>query len=104
MNRMNSKEETPLYLAAKNGNLDVVKFLAKRHANMNLPSKVWIFVLKFILYKRGKEKRTPLEIAIRWKQERIIEFLLKSHPYTPKKIKKYMKQTQNPGIKNLPTL
>jgi ankyrin repeat protein len=67
MNRQNSKEETPLYLAAKNGNLDVVKFLVKRHANMNLTSKVLIICTEVHFIKRGNEKRTPLEIAIRWK-------------------------------------
>ena len=45
MNRQNSKEETPLYLAAKNGNFDVVKFLVKRHVDVNLPSKVRILFM-----------------------------------------------------------
>lgn len=39
LNRSNSNGERPLYLACKNGNLEIVKFLISKKAIVNLKSK-----------------------------------------------------------------
>lgn len=41
LNHMNSQGYTPLYIAAKNGNLNIVQFLIENKANPFIESKVY---------------------------------------------------------------
>jgi len=40
LNSCNSQGQTPMYIAAKNGNLDVIKLLIENKANYQIKSKV----------------------------------------------------------------
>lgn len=40
LNTLNSQGQTPMYIAAKNGNLNIVQFLIENKANPLIESKV----------------------------------------------------------------
>jgi len=47
VNKCDSEGHTPLYIAAQNGNLEVVKFLIENGAEFFIESKVILFYTKF---------------------------------------------------------
>lgn len=60
LNRKNSLGLSPLYLACRSGNLQVVKFLCHQRCDLNLEC----------------HGETPLAAAARWNQKAVVEFLL----------------------------
>lgn len=72
INKRNSNGQTPLYVACKNGNLEVVKLLLGENADYLLTSLV------------DSEEETNLEVAARWRHKKVIEELLKKK--WPKKV------------------
>ena len=49
LNKKNSFGHTPMYIAAKNGNLEVIKLLVSKKANHTLTSTVYNKALRIIL-------------------------------------------------------
>ena len=75
LNNKNSSNQTPLYVGAKNGHLDVVQFLLERGANPHIKSYVSV-----------NEKESLLDVSIRWSHIQIVEYLLKNVKWTRKEI------------------
>ena len=65
INKRNRDGQTPLYIACKNGNLEVVLLLLSNDVDYLLTSTV------------GNEEETALEVALRWGYRRIVQELLK---------------------------
>jgi ankyrin repeat protein len=65
INKRDTNGQTPLYIACKNGNLEVVMLLLKEKADYLLTSQV------------EDEQETNLEVAVRWGHKRIVQELLK---------------------------
>lgn len=60
LNRRDLRGETPLYLACRNGNLEVVKFLVEKKCNLELLSP----------------NEDALTVAVRWNHSDIVRYLL----------------------------
>lgn len=65
INKRNVKGQTPLYVACKNGNLEVVLQLISVKADHRLTSLI------------DREEETCLEVAVRWGHNKIVQELLK---------------------------
>jgi ankyrin repeat protein len=69
INKRNKDGLTPLYVACRNGNFDVVQFLMQENADYLIPSVI------------GNEEETNLEVAVRWSHTKIVkELLIKKWP------------------------
>jgi len=55
INKTNRMNQTPIYLACRNGNLSIVKFLIQQEADPHILSDV-----------DDEEKESPLQVAVRW--------------------------------------
>ena len=64
INRRNSQGQTPLYVACKNGNFELVSTLLLLNADHLLTSKI------------DGEQETCLEVAIRWMHYNVVKLLL----------------------------
>lgn len=64
INRRNSQGQTPLYVACKNGNFELVSTLLSLNADHLLFSKI------------DEEQETCLEVAVRWMHNNIVKLLL----------------------------
>jgi hypothetical protein len=88
INKRNSKGQTPLYIACKNGNFQLVELFLKLEADHVLTSTV------------DGEEETCLEVAIRWRHIEIVKLLL-TKSWTEKVIKKAERISRLPQIKAL---
>ena len=76
INKKNRMNQTPLYLACRNGNLSVVKFLLSQQADPHILSEV-----------DEEEKETPLQVAIRWNHKQVLHYLLESVKWSEREIR-----------------
>lgn len=65
INKRNANGQTPMYIACKNGNLEVVLLLLEENADYLIGSVIDL------------EEETNLEVAVRWGHKKIVEVLLK---------------------------
>ena len=65
INKKNNEGQSPLYMACKHGNLEVVQFLLAQGADHLITSTI------------DGEEETCLEVAVRWAHSKIVEELLK---------------------------
>lgn len=75
VNKRGPNQQTPLYVAAKNGNSEVCKLLLELNADHLLSSQI------------ENEQETALEVATRWGYTKVVQVLL-THRKWPKKILK----------------
>eukprot|EP00743_Colponemidia_sp_Colp-15_P005110 GILK01005500.1.p1 GENE.GILK01005500.1~~GILK01005500.1.p1 ORF type:complete len:288 (+),score=39.45 GILK01005500.1:108-971(+) len=90
VNSRNHADQTPLYLAAKNGNADIVRFLLDRHADPHYICKLGV-----------KEQETALECAARWGHVRVVSTLLERAIWSKQEITAAYKAASSPLIKRL---
>jgi ankyrin repeat protein len=81
INKTNRLNQTPLYLACRNGNLAVVTFLLRQQADPHILSNI-----------HNDDKESPLDVAVRWDHKKIVEFLLENVQWTEDEIKRTIKQ------------
>ena len=79
INRHNKYSLNAFYLACRNGNLNVVKYLLAIKANANIAS----------CPGRG-QLETPLEVAVRWNHRPCVEELLNHVTYSDDMLKKIL--------------
>lgn len=91
-NCRNSRGHTPMYIAAKHGNMEVIKLLLKWKANYLIPSQVSL---------TDKKTELPLEVAARWGHEEVVRYLLDNCKFEATYVKKCLTQTEYNGIKNI---
>lgn len=77
INRKNFLGQTPIYIAAKHGNLNAVKLLLERGANPKLESSI----------SEG-ETENLLEVTARWNHINVFNYLLRHVEWTEDEIKK----------------
>eukprot|EP00828_Plagiopyla_frontata_P037310 TRINITY_DN49046_c0_g1_i1.p5 TRINITY_DN49046_c0_g1~~TRINITY_DN49046_c0_g1_i1.p5 ORF type:complete len:111 (-),score=20.23 TRINITY_DN49046_c0_g1_i1:56-388(-) len=82
--------QTPLYVAAKNGNLAVAQFLLNNEAQTEIPAV--LTAAKKVIYE------TPLEVAVRWQHKQIIQELI-AKGISEAGIKRAIKISQNKQMK-----
>jgi len=75
VNKRGLNQQTPLYVAAKNGNYEVCKLLLEFNADHLLTSQI------------ENEQETALEVAARWGYTKVMNVLL-THRSWPKRILK----------------
>ncbi|EAR89423.2 ankyrin repeat protein (macronuclear) [Tetrahymena thermophila SB210] len=92
MNKADSFGQTPLYCAAKNGNLEVIKILAKYKANH-----------KLITYLNNDQSAsdTAINVAARWGHVKVVEYLLDTFLWDKNDLKTASKSATNKEIKKL---
>ena len=67
INKRNAQGQTPMYIACKNGNLEVVILLLEENADYLLSSMV------------DSEEESNLEVAVRWGHHKVAQILLKKN-------------------------
>ena len=72
LNRKNVFGESPLYLACKNGSIEMIKFLLEKGANY---SKSWRNYEEFHNSIKN-HKESPLQVAVRWGHVSTIHYIL----------------------------
>jgi len=92
LNRKNSFGHTPMYIAAKNGNLEVLKLLVSNKANHNLSSTI---------EPSEKSEESPLEVAVKWNHKAVVEFLLDNCEYSFNVLRKCLFISPNLEIKQI---
>eukprot|EP01016_Furgasonia_blochmanni_P044494 TRINITY_DN6180_c0_g1_i3.p2 TRINITY_DN6180_c0_g1~~TRINITY_DN6180_c0_g1_i3.p2 ORF type:complete len:235 (-),score=21.17 TRINITY_DN6180_c0_g1_i3:36-740(-) len=90
LNKKNSRGCTPLYLAAKNGNINVVKLLIERQADPLIYSELG----------QGIRER-PLQAAVRWGHALVVEHLLETVVYPQTEIKEALKLANEKQMRKL---
>ena len=65
LNRWNTHRQSPLYIAAKHGHLDMMTFILDKGADPKFPSLV-----------SRIEQETILDVSVRWSHLHIVSFLL----------------------------
>jgi hypothetical protein len=80
INKPNRMNQTPLYVACRNGNLAVVTFLVREGADPHIMSSI-----------DNDEEETPLEVSARWNHKVIVQFLLEKVSWTEAEVKKAIK-------------
>lgn len=90
INSYNSQGQTPIHIAAKNGNLEVVRLLVESRANHQLKSKA---------QPHDKSGETPLDVAVRWDHLSIVNYLLQNCKHDVQDLAKTVMLTQNVAIK-----
>lgn len=84
INKPGLQGQTPLYVAAKHGNLPIVTYLIEAGGDPLLTSIV-----------NDRELETPLEVASRWGHYRIVEYLLIKFKWPKNIIKRCLKICSN---------
>lgn len=88
INKTNRFNQTPLYLACRNGNLAVVTFFIEQQADPHLVCNV-----------DDDEKETPLEVAARWNHQSVVKYLLENVNWNEDEIKSAIKiEELNPQV------
>ncbi|KAL4470400.1 hypothetical protein ABPG74_012011 [Tetrahymena malaccensis] len=92
MNKADSFGQTPLYCAAKNGNLEVIKILTKYKVNH-----------KLLTYLNNDQTAsdTAINVAARWGHIKVVEYLLDTFVWDKNDLKTSNKSTNNKEIKKL---
>jgi ankyrin repeat protein len=80
INKTNRMNQTPLYLACRNGNLSIVQFLLEQQADPHLLSNV-----------DDHEKENILQVAIRWNHRHLVVYLLGNVKWTENEIRNCIK-------------
>lgn len=88
INKRNKDGLTPLYIACRNGNYEVVKCLLDEEADYLITSQV------------GNEEESNLEVAVRWSHTKIVKELM-SKKWPKSVIKKAKKICSNHEIRDL---
>ena len=70
LNRFNTHGQSPLYVAAKHGHLDMIIFLIKQGADPRVPSII-----------ENEESESILEVSVRWSHVHIASYLLKQYKH-----------------------
>ncbi|EWS71980.1 ankyrin repeat protein (macronuclear) [Tetrahymena thermophila SB210] len=86
----NVKGLTPIYIACKNGNLEVVKFLIKSNCNYMVTSKI-----------QKQLEETPFETALRWNHVEICKFMLEKCIFEDKYLISCLPLCQNQSMKTI---
>jgi ankyrin repeat protein len=76
VNKPNRMNQTPLYLACRNGNLSVVKFLIEQQADPHILSNV-----------DEEEKESTLQVAVRWNHRHLVVYLLGNFSWSEREIR-----------------
>jgi ankyrin repeat protein len=82
--------KTLLYIACKEGKLDIVKYFLTLNINTNVKS-----------YLGEKEFETPIQVACRWNYFKIVEVLLKNGKHSVHDIKQCLKLTQSKDVQDI---
>ncbi|KAL4442317.1 hypothetical protein ABPG74_005658 [Tetrahymena malaccensis] len=86
----NVKGLTPIYIACKNGNLEVVKFLIKSNCNYMVTSKI-----------QKQLEETPFETALRWNHVEICKFMLEKCIFEDKYLIQCLPLCSNQSLKTI---
>jgi len=92
INTKDTNGHTPLYIAAKNGNLEVVKLLIESNANPLITSQI---------SSRSRQSDTALETAVKWNHLNIAQYLLEKDLYPKTLVRKCLKLTTNKSMRSL---
>lgn len=92
INKKNTHGQSPLYIASKNGNLEVLKFLLDNEANFDHSP--------FIVEEENFTE-TPLQAACRWGHKDIVSFLLTRFKFTMEELENCLNSTENKEILKL---
>lgn len=88
INKANRLNQTPLYLACRNGNLAVVTFFVEQQADPHLLSNI-----------DDDEQETPLEVAARWNHQSVVKYLLDNVNWSEEEIKRAIQiEELNPQV------
>ncbi|CAD8128018.1 unnamed protein product [Paramecium sonneborni] len=90
INSLNQYGQNALYIASKNGNVEVVKFLLSLECNTHIKSRIFQDVTE-----------SPLEVSSRWHHLECVRQLLKADRYSNSELRSAIKVTQNQEIINL---
>jgi len=86
LNKTNNQGWTPLYIAAKYGNLEVVKLLIEKKAN---------YQIKCRANPNQSKEELPIKVASKWGYAEVVDYLLKNGEYDNKTIKSCIKKSSN---------
>ncbi len=94
LNRWNTHRQSPLYVAAKHGRLDVMVFLIGLGADPKMPSMV-----------SKRESESVLEDSVRWSHVQIVRYLVEHIDWSKDEVQNAMLQVEdddgNPIIKKM---
>ena len=90
VNAKNEKGESPLSIAIKNNNLEVVKLLIENGANIKETS-----------HNETEKSETLLEIATRWNLPEVVQLLLTNAKWTDEELKEAIKKNSGKQVKKM---
>lgn len=94
LNRWNTHRQSPLYVAAKHGHLDMVSFLISQGADPKYHSMV-----------SKREYESILEVSVRWSHVQIVRYLLENVDWSKEEVHKSYQHVaddeDNPVLKKL---
>eukprot|EP01017_Pseudomicrothorax_dubius_P033000 TRINITY_DN4375_c0_g2_i10.p1 TRINITY_DN4375_c0_g2~~TRINITY_DN4375_c0_g2_i10.p1 ORF type:complete len:343 (+),score=28.92 TRINITY_DN4375_c0_g2_i10:134-1162(+) len=90
LNKKCSRGTNALYLAAQNGNINVIKFLIENGANPHIESKVI-----------GGSLEAPLTAACRWGHLPIVQYLVQKCNFKHSEIRSALNMAENPRIRDV---
>lgn len=80
INKPNRMNQTPLYLACRNGNIGVVQFLIDQQADPHILSSV-----------DDEELENVLQVAVRWNHKQVVQYLLETVKWSEREIRATIK-------------
>ena len=90
LNRWNTHRQSPLYVAAKHGHLDMVQFLVSQGADPLRDS---------LIAKR--EAESVLEVAGRWSHVQIVQYLLETVEWDREQVAKAFVESESSAIRGM---
>ncbi|CAK69266.1 unnamed protein product (macronuclear) [Paramecium tetraurelia] len=90
INQLNQYGQNALYIASKNGNVEVIKFLLSLECNPHIRSRIVEDLTE-----------SPLEVSSRWHHLECVRLLLNAGKYTNAELRSAIKVTENQEIINL---